>query len=113
MVKNLTPRQISLITSIALTFLLSVLGFLYFFIGASIPDLLVVALSVLSIFVVSFALISFMLERYIYRKVKLIYKIIHKSKTSVQNKEDITKDEHILQRVSDEVKLWAESQEKE
>ncbi|SRR6056297_252301 len=113
MVKNLTPRQISLITSIALTFLLSVLGFLYFFIGASIPDLLVVALSVLSIFVVSFALISFMLERYIYRKVKLIYKIIHKSKTSVQNKKDITKDEHILQRVSDEVKEWAESQEKE
>lgn len=113
MVKNLTPRQISLITSIALTILLTVLGLLYFFIGATIPDFLVVLLSVLSIFVVSYLLISFMLERYIYRKVKLIYKIIHKSKTSVQNKKDITKDEHILQRVSDEVKEWAESQEKE
>jgi len=113
MVKNLTPRQISLITSVALTILLSILGLLYFAIGSNIPDVLIVLLSVGSIFIVSYALISFMLERYIYRKVKLIYKIIHKSKTSVQNKEDITKDEHILQRVSDEVKQWAESQEKE
>lgn len=113
MVKNLTPRQISLITSVALTILLSILGFLYLFFGSSIPDFFVVILAITSIFILSYILISFMLERYIYRKVKLIYKIIHKSKTSVQNKEDITKDEHILQRVSDEVKLWAESQEKE
>lgn len=113
MVKNLTPRQISLITSIALTILLSILGFLYLFFGSNIPDFFVVILAITSIFILSYILISFMLERYIYRKVKLIYKIIHKSKTSVQNKEDITKDEHILQRVSDEVKLWAESQEKE
>ncbi len=113
MVKNLTPRQISLITSIALTILLSILGSLYFLFGASIPDYFVIILAIISIFILSYILISFMLERYIYRKVKLIYKIIHKSKTSVQNKEDITKDEHILQRVSDEVKLWAESQEKE
>ncbi len=113
MVKNLTPRQISLITSIALTILLSILGSLYFLFGASIPDFFVIILAIICIFILSYILISFMLERYIYRKVKLIYKIIHKSKTSVQNKEDITKDEHILQRVSDEVKLWAESQEKE
>ncbi len=113
MVKNLTPRQISLITSVALTVLLSILGLLYYFFGSSIPNSLVIVLSVASIFMLSYLLISFMLERYIYRKVKLIYKIIHKSKTSVQNKEDITKDEHILQRVSDEVKEWAESQEKE
>ena len=113
MVKNLTPRQISLITSIALTILLSILGSIYFLFGASIPDFFVIILAIICIFILSYILISFMLERYIYRKVKLIYKIIHKSKTSVQNKEDITKDEHILQRVSDEVKLWAESQEKE
>jgi len=86
---------------------------LYIFFGDALPDGLIILLFVILIFAGSYLLISFMLERYIYRKVKLIYKIIHKSKTSVQNKTDITKDEHILQRVSDEVKEWAESQERE
>jgi two-component system phosphate regulon sensor histidine kinase PhoR len=113
MVKNLTPRQISFITSIVLTLLLSIMGVLYIFFGDALPDGLIILLFVILIFAGSYLLISFMLERYIYRKVKLIYKIIHKSKTSVQNKTDITKDEHILQRVSDEVKEWAESQERE
>lgn len=113
MIKNLTPRQISLITALVLTLLLSAIAVSYYFVGDLFNQWYVLIVIVTIIFIGSFMLIRFMLEKYIYRKVKLIYKIIHKSKTSVKDKSAITQDEHILQRVSDEVAEWAESQERE
>ena len=113
MIKNLTPRQISLITALVLTLLLTAIAIGYYYIGASFNQWYVLIAIIAIIFIGSFMLIRFMLEKYIYRKVKLIYKIIHKSKTSVKDKTAITQDEHILQRVSDEVAEWAESQERE
>lgn len=113
MIKNLTPREISLITALVLTLLLTAIAVTYYFVGSFFNQWYVLIVIVGIIFIGSFMLIRFMLEKYIYRKVKLIYKIIHKSKTSVKDKSAITQDEHILQRVSDEVAEWAESQERE
>lgn len=113
MIKNLTPREISLITALVLTLLLTAIAVSYYFVGSFFNQWYVLIVIVGIIFIGSFMLIRFMLEKYIYRKVKLIYKIIHKSKTSVKDKSAITQDEHILQRVSDEVAEWAESQERE
>lgn len=113
MIKNLTPREISLITALVLTLLLTAIAVSYYFVGSFFNQWYVLIVIICIIFIGSFMLIRFMLEKYIYRKVKLIYKIIHKSKTSVKDKSAITQDEHILQRVSDEVAEWAESQERE
>jgi two-component system phosphate regulon sensor histidine kinase PhoR len=113
MIKNLTPRQIAFITALVLTILLSLIALGYFTIGQNMNPLWLMVIIIAIIFIGSYWLISFMLERYIYRRVKLIYKIIHNSKTSVQDKSLITDDQHVLQRVSDEVKEWAESQEAE
>ena len=61
-----------------------------------------------------FFVIQYMLDRFIYRRIKLIYKIIRKAKTSVPDKKALQKlDNPILDGVEQEVQQWAETQQNE
>ena len=56
----------------------------------------------------------FYLKKYIYRKIKVIYKTIHWQKLSPKQKEEaIDMNVDIMQEVEEEVEAWAQSQEKE
>src|SRR5688500_14752055 len=69
---------------------------------------------ILLIGVFFFFAIQFMLDRFIYRRIKLIYKIIRKSKTSVPDKRAVKRnDDPILDSVEQEVQQWAETQQNE
>lgn len=69
---------------------------------------------ILAIGVFSFFAIKYMLDRFIYRRIKLIYKIIRKAKTSVPDKRALQKsDDPILDGVEREVQYWAETQQNE
>lgn len=57
--------------------------------------------------------VRYMLERYIFRKIKLIYKIIHDSKLNKGNKLQMNINSSSLEKVNDEVMRWAEKTEKE
>lgn len=62
----------------------------------------------------SFFAIQFILDRFIYRRIKLIYKIIRRSKSSVPDRKALPKsDEPLLVEVEQEVQQWAEIQQKE
>ena len=62
----------------------------------------------------SFFLIRFILEIFVYRRIKLIYKIIRKAKTSVPDKKALqSRDIPILGGVEEEVQQWAETQNNE
>jgi two-component system, OmpR family, phosphate regulon sensor histidine kinase PhoR len=107
--KNISPRQISFFTALALAVPSSLLVFIY--------ERKWVPL-IVSFFIVLFGgylLISFVLERFIYRKIKLIYKFIYNTKAT---KREETYYKYILpQKSLDEVRAdvekWAEKRNEE
>lgn len=114
MFKNQTPRQLSLIIAIlsaaalaSLTLLLRLLGLLT--IKWSELALLFVAASFVG-FVVNFYLIRY----YIFRRIKLIYKIIHRRKLPQEFRpNNLNMGKNILDDVEREVDAWMEQSSKE
>jgi two-component system phosphate regulon sensor histidine kinase PhoR len=69
---------------------------------------------ILAIGLFSFFAIQFILDRFIYRRIKLMYKIIRKAKTSVPDKRAVKRsDDPLLDGVEQEVQQWAETQQNE
>jgi len=107
--KNITPRQLSAFTAIVLAVPVSLL---IFFIEKS-------WLWGLGTFVIVFAgshlLVSFVLERFIYRKIKLIYKFIYQTKAT---RKEETYFKYILPQksideVREDVEAWAKENKQE
>jgi two-component system, OmpR family, phosphate regulon sensor histidine kinase PhoR len=107
--KNLTPQQLSLYTAGILSVPIAI-G--YYFLH----PVWWVALIVLAIvFIGSFLLIQFTLERFIYRKIKLIYKFIYQTKAT---KREETYYKYIVPQksiddVRDDVEKWAAQKKEE
>lgn len=107
--KNLSPRQLSALTAIILSVPISLGIYLIR------PDWSFTIVSLIITFTGSYFLISFVLESFIYRKIKLIYKFIHQTKAT---KREETYYKYILpQKGIDEVRAdvekWAEQRSKE
>lgn len=110
--KNSTPRQIILYTSS----LLALLSLLLFFVlnifwetGIDLYKLLFIAVI---IFIISYVVFSYFLERFIYRKIKVIYKYIHELKQSDSNNKIRLQDD-VIQDVENEVSEWANNKKLE
>ena len=108
--KNISPRQLSAFTAFVLATPLSIL--LYF---AENRDWRWGLVSFVIIFAGSFLLISFVLERFIYRKIKLIYKFIYQTKAT---RKEETYYKYILPQksideVREDVEAWAEENKQE
>jgi len=106
--KNLSPRQLSAFTSF---FIALPIGIGFF----AIENLVAGIIAALVIFVLSFLLIYFVIEWFIYRKIKLIYKFIYQTKAS---KREETYYKYILPKksideVSEDVEKWAEQRSAE
>jgi two-component system, OmpR family, phosphate regulon sensor histidine kinase PhoR len=107
--KNLSPQQLSVLTAASLCIPIST-GSLFF--GANWWQALV---SLVVVFIGSYALILFTLQKFIYRKIKLIYKLIYQTKAT--KREEFYYKNILPQKGIDEVRAdveaWAESQKKE
>jgi two-component system, OmpR family, phosphate regulon sensor histidine kinase PhoR len=107
--KNISPRQLSFLTALALAVPISLL---LFFIE---KNWLWALVSFIVILGGSYLLISVVLERFIYRKIKLIYKFIYQTKAT---KKEETYYKYVLpQKSIDEVRKdveeWAEENKQE
>lgn len=107
--KNLSPKELSAFTAMALSVPIS-LGF--FIIHRS---WLTGLISFVLIFSVSYFLILYIIQNFIYRKIKLIYKFIHQTKAS--KKEEMYY-KYILPKksideVREDVEAWAEQRSRE
>jgi two-component system phosphate regulon sensor histidine kinase PhoR len=107
--KNLSPKQLSALTSL----IVSVPVGLAFFVVEK--NAWVGLGALLIMFIGSYFLINFVLESFIYRKIKLIYKFIHQTKAS---KREETYYKYILPKksideVKDDVEKWAEQRSAE
>lgn len=107
--KNISPRQLSFFTALALAVPTSLLVFVYE------KKWLPVAVSFLVVLGAGYFLITFVLERFIYRKIKLIYKFIYHTKAT---KREETYYKYILPQksideVREDVEQWAERRNEE
>jgi two-component system, OmpR family, phosphate regulon sensor histidine kinase PhoR len=107
--KNLSPRQLSALTAVLLALPIS-LG-IYVLSG----NRLVGAVSLLIVFSGSYGLILFTLEKFIYRKIKLIYKLIHQTKAT--KKEEVyfkyILPQKSIDEVREDVEKWGEKRNEE
>src|SRR4051812_29429429 len=108
-VKNLSPRQLSTFTAVVLSIPIA-LGIYAFTL-----DWEIAVISFCVILLGSFGLILFTLERFIYRKIKLIYKLIHQTKAT--KKEEMyfkyILPQKSIDEVREDVENWAEKRNEE
>ena len=109
MFKNPTPRQIALYTALLTTFLIFLV---VVFINVSTSDMNR-ALNMILVPIISFAacyfVVNYLIETFIYRRVKVIYKKIADSKKSDKKAEDMES----LEEVEAEVESWAAGKNEE
>ena len=107
--KNLSPRQLSALTAFLLA--LPIAGGIYILTG----NAAVGAASLLIVFSGSYGLILFTLEKFIYRKIKLIYKLIHQTKAT--KKEEVyfkyILPQKSIDEVREDVEKWGEKRNEE
>src|SRR5690349_5666521 len=107
--KNKSPQQLSLFTALILSLPIGISFYLLH------PVWWVCLLAFLVIFGGSYLLIQFTLERFIYRKIKLIYKFIYQTKASLREE---TYYKYVLPQksiddVRQDVEIWAEQKKQE
>jgi two-component system phosphate regulon sensor histidine kinase PhoR len=109
LIRNPTPQQITLLTTIALTLIFS--GFLLYFK----VEVLSFLISVFSFGSLAYIIMLYSLEIFIYRKIKLIYKTIHSLKrTKFTDKNFMINIDHDpIKKVNEEVVQWAFDQKQE
>ncbi|MEP6676284.1 MAG: ATP-binding protein [Ferruginibacter sp.] len=107
--KNLSPQQLSAFTALVISAPIT-LGIFIFK-----PVWWIALISFVVIFLGSFALILYTLQRFIYRKIKLIYKFIYQTKAS-KREEFYYKDilpQKSMDEVKDDVESWARQRKDE
>ena len=101
--KNFSSQQIAAFTALPLAGIVGITGYLYQ------ENWKVIAVFVVGFYVFAYLLIAFMLRRFIYRKLKLIYKLIYQTKAT--KKEEFYYNNILPQKSIDEVRkdveVWA------
>lgn len=107
--KNFTPQQLSAATAIVISFPISAGIYFYTF------SWWIGLLSLAVIFIGSYGIIFFMLQQFINRKIKLIYKLIYQTKAS-KREEFYYKNilpQRSIEEVRDDVEEWAQQKKNE
>jgi two-component system phosphate regulon sensor histidine kinase PhoR len=107
--KNTSPGNIALILSLIVSLFAGVL------ISLGVKEIFFTLVSLLAIFILSFFLSRFLIEKFIHRKIKLIYKFIHQTKASKREeffKRSVLPQQN-LEEVGEDVLLWADQRKAE
>lgn len=112
MFKNLTPRQLAIYSSVVSS--ISVLCLFLFFGILSAFSWWDALLALIVLVTVSYGVNLFFLKKYIFRKIKLIYKTIHRLKLDPSQKQrNVDSDDQIIEDVEKDVAIWARNQQQE
>ncbi|MAC17680.1 MAG: two-component sensor histidine kinase [Flavobacteriales bacterium] len=102
-----TPRGLALLASFVITILGMALCFgVLMLYGVSAP-LQAYALGAVGLFALSLLIIYSVIERFIYQKIRIIYKNIHRFKSTKGRTQDVRMDEDVMQKVQNDVMDWA------
>ncbi len=112
--KNPTPRQLAINTSGIITFFVLLLLLILKLSGFLLLHWWIIFLLLILFFLILYFSIVEVLDRYIYRKIKLIYKVIRKAKMAPEEKAKMVDlDQDIIRQVEEEVGTWSDIQAKE
>ncbi len=107
--KNFSAQQIAALTALPLAVVAGVTGYLYH------ENWKIISIAVAGFYILAYLLIAFMLRRFIYRRLKLIYKLIYQTKAT--KKEEFYYNNILPQKSIDEVRedveVWAEHHKEE
>lgn len=115
-IKNPTPRQIAFYASLWSTGIAGLILCLsaQWFVPEGMANYYWLFFIIVLFFISAYTIFLLLLKKYIYRKVKLIYKTIHQKKLSSQEKKDVVDvDMNIIEEVEKQVEEWAEEKEQE
>ena len=107
-----SPRRIAFVVSLGIALLSTIATIIIARMVGSTPSLLMLAANFAGILLLSYIILYFTIERFIYQKVKLIYKNIHNLKDQ-GNTVDVDMSTDVISGVSDEVMEWAEDRKLE
>lgn len=110
--KNPTPRQIALLSAAALSGMLLIILITTELITNQ-RHWWVVVVGTVVFFPAAYFFTIYMLEQFIYRKVKVIYKTIHDSKRTKSTVKQLSLRDNFLEEVESEVRTWTQDQRKE
>ena len=109
----LTPRGVAIASAMVITLvgtgLLSMVLTLY---GVHAPAQAYAAW-ILGLFVLSVAVTYATIERFIYQKVRIIYKNIHRFKSTKERAKDLRMNEDVMEKVQQDVMDWAQERVQE
>jgi two-component system, OmpR family, phosphate regulon sensor histidine kinase PhoR len=105
--KSLALRAASVVGAVA------ILGGLTSYLFAEEAGLWIGLVSGVLIGIVAYAIIYYSIEKFLYDKVKIIYKSIHRVKSGQGKKPEIDMREDVIERVNSEVMRWAEERARE
>ncbi len=108
-----TPQSVALASSLFITGLLAATYFILIFILESEFEFLWLLLLVALGFAISYGIVYYFLEKFVYHKVKIIYKTIHSFKIQNDSKPKIQMSADVLNEVNNEVAEWAKERIKE
>jgi two-component system phosphate regulon sensor histidine kinase PhoR len=112
--KNLTPNTWILINSLSMVIVLTVLYVLSAFLFHDGILLLPLLIMDAGIFILSYIIYKYILEKFIYNKIKLIYKTIHTLKARKGEKNmDIDLNQDIISQMNLQVEAWAQDRRTE
>ena len=114
MLKNPTPKQLALFSSLVITSILLLILLLFLFLKPNIFSYSSLLVLMILMFFVTYITIRFVLKYFIYRRIKLIYKHIHEVKLGKNHKPNVVDmEDHIIDQVDKEVQEWASQKQME
>ena len=102
-----TPRGLALLASLVITILGMALCFGVLMLYGVTAPLQAYALGAVGLFALSLLIIYSVIERFIYQKIRIIYKNIHRFKSTKGRTQDVRMDEDVMQKVQNDVMDWA------
>ena len=107
--RNPTPKEFAFSGAILIALLTGISLFIYIFVAKSAVHWGVILLVCIGTAVFSYFLLHLLLERFIYRKIKVIYKTIHELKLGKLgfSEDKVNLGADIINDVNDEVQRWA------
>ncbi len=108
-----TPRQVALASAALITGLLAVTYFLVIYILEREFSLLPLIILLSLGFSISYGIVFYFIERFLYHKVKIIYKTIHSLKRQSDSRPKIQMSADVLSAINKEVADWADEKIRE
>jgi len=109
--KNATPKSVALFIALAVTASFLLISAIFYAIDSKIFSEFIIG--AILIFLATYVLSLNLIEKFIYRKVKIIYKNILHTRLKKGKEEKLDGSKDILQAVNDDVIEWAQNQENE